>query len=105
MKDYCKDLKSSLSPTRDKMVRDMVNYLCRVREKVLKINPAGKACVQLITDSHHDSGKEIWITGDRSVSKIFEDVNEKLPRKFNNRLFILRCWALKMKWGEFYQEA
>ena len=51
-----------------------------------------------------NTGKTIHVTCDKSVSKLFEAVDEMLSRKFLNRLFILRCWALKMNWGEFYME-
>lgn len=104
MKDYCKDLLSCLPPKRDKMVRDMTNYLCKVREKLREINPEGTAVVELVTDSKINTGKTIHVTCDKSVSKLFEAVDEMLSRKFLNRLFILRCWALKMNWGEFYME-
>lgn len=104
MKNYCKDLKSSLSPKRDKMVRDMTNYVCKVRDKVMSINPSGGTEVELVTSAKKNWSRMIVITAYTSVSKIFEAVNEQLPRKFCNRLFVLRPWGLKMKWADFYME-
>ena len=112
MKDYCKDMKTTLTPDREKLVKDMTNYLCEVQKSAQDIVVNGVAIVTLLIDGilykgrkviHqlNESNRQICITPDKSVSKIMELVQEALPRRYRHRWFVLAPVGMKIKPAEF----
>lgn len=110
MKDYCKDMKTTLTPDREKLVKSMSNYLCEVQAHNDASN--GVVIVEMLIDGilyqghkviHqlNESNRQICITPDKSVSKIMELVQEALPRRYRHRWFVLAPVGLKIKPAEF----
>jgi hypothetical protein len=113
MTNYCKTIKTSLSPDREKLAKEMTNYLCDIQQKAQTITTNGIAVVELLIDavvyrdmkiihSLKEQNRQITLTPDKSVSKIIEAVHAALPRRYRHRWFVLCPVGLgRMKPAEF----
>lgn len=84
--DYCKDEKSSLPKDRHMVVKNICNFLVYVRNNMKCKNLRS---YKKVTISDFENKKEfsIYVHGCKSISSLFEAVNEKLPKKFRNKLY------------------
>ena len=84
--DYCKDEKSSLQPDRHMVVKNICNFLVYVRNHMNCKNLRSYKKVT-ISDFEHKKEFSIYVHGGKSISSLFEAVNEKLPKNFRNKSY------------------
>ena len=95
MKDYVKDLITRNPPKRDAVCRKITNWLCHVREYVRGKNPDGYVIVAM--DGCCRKQRVILVHADKTTSKLYEAVNEKLPKSLGGRTFELRAEGTRLK--------
>ncbi len=84
--DYCKDEKSSLQTDRHMVVKNICNFLVYVRNHMKCKNLRSYKKVT-ISDFEHKKEFSIYVYGGKSISSLFEAVNEKLPKNFRNKSY------------------
>jgi len=84
--DYCKDEKSSLQTDRHMVVKNICNFLVYVRNHMKCKNLRSYKKVT-ISDFEHKKEFSIYVHGGKSISSLFEAVNEKLPKNFRNKSY------------------
>jgi endo-alpha-1,4-polygalactosaminidase (GH114 family) len=95
MKNFTKDLITHNSAKRDTLCRNMTNWLCHVREYIRNKNPYGYVIIQMVGFSKKT--RIILVDADKTVSKLYEAVNEKLPRSLKGRTFELIAEGTRIK--------
>jgi len=91
MKDYCKDIKSKLTPKRDTIVRQAANWLCHVRdtghckkhtwtETVLAVGAPGKP---------KPICGYIFVKPDKTAEELFDDVALFLPERIGRNQVVV----------------
>ena len=85
MRDYFKDMKSALTPDRDRVVRAIANWYCHVRDTG-HCKRHGWTTTVLGTEGRDNV--YVFVTRDKSDSKLFEAANQAVPRNYRNRKFV-----------------
>ena len=93
MKDYYKNMPTSLTPKRAAAVHAIANRLCYIRDKFNKSSDTW-------TKVHLIDGKSvhtIWIGGVKSNSLLAEAVHEALPRVLKGKTITLVAYQTRRK--------
>ena len=89
MKDYYKDMPTSLTPKRAAAVHAIANRLCYIRDKFNKSTDTW-------TKVHLIDGKAVhtfWVGGVKSNSTLAEAVHEALPRVLKGKTITLVAYG------------
>lgn len=81
MRDYFKGITSALAPDRDRLVRSIANWLCHVRDTGHCRRHGWTTAVLNCPDRDN---VYVFVTSDKSDSKLFEAANQAVPRKYRN---------------------